>query len=51
MITYKYLGIWIDETMKFKHQIDRTREKIKKGMKMIELLKWKKIEGWRLLYL
>ena len=40
---YKYLGIIIDETMKFKFQLEYMEEKIKKGMKIVNIMKWKKM--------
>ena len=40
---YQYLGIMIDETMRFKFQLEHMEEKIKKGMKIVNIMKWKKM--------
>ena len=41
--TYKYLGIIIDSHLTFKDQLTAVREKIKKGIKILQLLKRKKV--------
>ena len=40
---YKYLGIWIDKNLNLKKQLRATEDKMKKGQKMINICKWKKL--------
>ena len=40
----------IDETMRFKFQLEHMEEKIKKGMKIVNIMKWKKMPIWRTTY-
>ena len=39
---YKYLGIWFDERLTFDHHIAVIKEKIEKGLRLVDLMKWKK---------
>ena len=47
---YKYLGLWIDETMSFDKQIIETEKKIEKGMKMMQIMRWKRTTLWKQTY-
>ena len=47
---YKYLGVKIDYNLKYTAQIRMIREKIKKGMKMIEIMNWKRVDVWKRIY-
>ena len=42
--SYKYLGIWIDENLNFQEHIKHIEKKIKKSMKMLNTLHWKKTD-------
>ena len=48
---YKYLGITIDNKMSFTKQLDNLEGKIKKGMKIINIMKWKKTSSWKLYHI
>ena len=39
---YKYLGMWIDERMSFEKHYEEVKKKIEKGIKMINIMKWKR---------
>ena len=41
---YKYLGVYLDINMKLKFQLDTVKKKVEKGMKMINILKWKRTD-------
>ena len=38
---YKYLGIFLDDRMNLGKHIEHIKGKIKKGMKMAQIIKWK----------
>ena len=38
---YKYLGIYLDDRMNLNRHIEHIKEKIIKGMKMAQIIKWK----------
>ena len=39
---YKYLGIWFDNRMSFDKHYEEIKIKVEKGMKIVNVLKWKK---------
>ena len=47
---YKYLGIFIDKNLTLKQQLEYTREKIKKGMKIIYMMFKRDMKEWRKFY-
>ena len=47
---YKYLGVWLDKKLIFKDQLEYVKEKIKRGTKIINILKWKKMDIWHKFY-
>ena len=48
---YKYLGITIDSCMNYEKHLELIEEKIKKGMKIINIMKWKKVNNWKLFHI
>jgi len=47
---YKYLGIWIDSALTFNQHMTYLKTKIKKGMKIIYMMKKKNMKEWRLMF-
>ena len=47
---YKYLGIWFDDKLTFENHIRRIKEKIEKGMRLVDIMKWKKASSWKRMY-
>ena len=49
--SYKYLGIIIDGSLSFQEHLNKLTEKIKKGMKIISIMKWKRVSNWKLYHI
>ena len=47
---YKYLGVWIDEKLNFNKLIEEIESKLKKSIKMVNIMKWKKSSVWKTTY-
>ena len=38
---YKYLGLWIDEKLKWDDHLEHIETKVDKAMKILRIMKWK----------
>ena len=48
---YKYLGIYIDETLSFKPHLEYVKTKMQGGIKMMKIFAWKRMPKWRQTYI
>jgi len=47
---YKYLGVIFDNVLRFDKNLEKIRENIKKGSRLIEILLWKNSNFWLIFY-